>query len=777
MFNIGSLMRILINTNLYFGSLLIILTLRCIITQETLNLIFFEKNADKALTSESIFLESYLCLDSLDGKYKKYYRISNCKILETFVIDMDAFPLKFPTESRFGEKNDQNLYISANIITFEEFFYFYKTILEFPYLIDNINEEKYLLFIKILNIFKFERNSSFKNLIRFIWCSIIFNSVPIKERNFTSKKLQNYDLPKYIDLSKMVLVEILEIFKFSKEAISIIKDISWAKSVTKYYKFDFININDKFLYFDTNIIREFLTRESILNNIFTIIDIFNQIHTFKHYFLSSISYTNDLSKFFMLSFFKGIDEIYVAFSSNTDEIIEKICQTSALKNIKILNIIHSEFNTKDEIIFLKKYNIEKINYIVSPNAPKTYFHNSAIQSSVHDIYSKFIYEISENDIKVFAYQNRKLNKNIRKNFILVFYHNESIIEKVENLNSLSSMFLSVKLYNEHFWFKFFSYNLKEIKNIDVRFTDTYIKDFKLNNIEIFNKIIHIFIINSKLTATFLSRILLFPFLREVNISDSKVIFSNTQQSWIDNSSIQKFTLKNTSIDNQDLFIIFLNKITDMKNLKYSRSETIIFSNIFISCLNDPILNPTNLNSLKYYISYYSKRSIPFFPMFFHLKKFNFGFDYPEGTLLQIFLSQECNNLQKLKIFGVYIGKKDKKALGKCTTLNYLNISNTCRFDEIDFCELFDSRQNYIINELHLPNIELSNCDLIFFSKLKSLKKLYINSFKLKGSFNLILQSFRHVNNFEVGRILVSKEEISKLYEEFGMRIKSAVFNH
>ncbi|TBU01868.1 hypothetical protein CWI36_1243p0010, partial [Hamiltosporidium magnivora] len=149
---------------------------------------------------------------------------------------MDAFPFKFPTESRFGEKNDQNLYISANIITFEEFFYFYKTILEFPYLIDNINEEKYLLFIKILNIFKFERNSSFKNLIRFIWCSIIFNSVPIKERNFTSKKLQNYDQPKYIDLSKMVLVEILEIFKFSKEAISIIKDISWVKNVKKYYK-------------------------------------------------------------------------------------------------------------------------------------------------------------------------------------------------------------------------------------------------------------------------------------------------------------------------------------------------------------------------------------------------------------------------------------------------------------------------------------------------------------------------------------------------------------
>ncbi|TBU02086.1 hypothetical protein CWI39_1236p0010, partial [Hamiltosporidium magnivora] len=583
--------------------------------------------------------------------YKKYYRISNCKILETFVIDMDAFPLKFPTESRFGEKNDQNLYISANIITFEEFFYFYKTILEFPYLIDNINEEKYLLFIKILNIFKFERNSSFKNLIRFIWCSIIFNSVPIKERNFTSKKLQNYDLPKYIDLSKMVLVEILEIFKFSKEAISIIKDISWAKSVTKYYKFDFININDKFLYFDTNIIREFLTRESILNNIFTIIDIFNQIHTFKHYFLSSISYTNDLSKFFMLSFFK------------------------------------------DEIIFLKKYNIEKINYSVSPNAPKTYFHNPAIHSPVHDLYLKSIYEISENDIKVFAYKNRKLNKNIRKNLILVCHHNKSIIEKVENSNSLSSMFLCVKLYNENFWFGFFALNLKEIKNIDVRFADTYIKDFKLNNIEILNNIGRIYIVNSKLIATFLSRILFFSFLREVYISDSK----------IDNSSIQKFTCKNTSIDNQDIFIIFLNKITGMKKLKYSRSETIVFANIFISCLNDPILNPTNLNSLKYYISYSSDSSIP--------------------------------------------------------------------FDEIDFCELFDSRQNYIINELHFPNIQLSNCDVICISKLKSLKK-YINSFKLKGGFHLILESSHRISNFDVGCILVLKNEISKLYEEFRMRIKN-----
>ncbi|TBU19105.1 hypothetical protein CWI38_0221p0030 [Hamiltosporidium tvaerminnensis] len=170
---------------------------------------------------------------------------------------MDDFPLMFPKESRFGDKNDQNLYISANIITFEEFFYFYKTLLEFPYLIDNLNEEKYLLFMKILNIFKFERNSFFKNLIRFIWCSVILNYIPIKERNFTSKKLQNYDLPKYIDLSKMVLVEILEIYKFPKGAIGIIKGISWAKNVKKYYKFDFINISDKFLYFDTNIIREF----------------------------------------------------------------------------------------------------------------------------------------------------------------------------------------------------------------------------------------------------------------------------------------------------------------------------------------------------------------------------------------------------------------------------------------------------------------------------------------------------------------------------------------
>ncbi|TBU19104.1 hypothetical protein CWI38_0221p0020 [Hamiltosporidium tvaerminnensis] len=184
----------------------------------------------------------------------------------------------------------------------------------------------------------------------------------------------------------------------------------------------------------------------------------------------------------MLSFFKGIDEIYVAFFSNTDEIIEKICQTSALKNIKILNIIYSKFTTKDEIIFLKKYNIEKINYIILPNAPKTYFHNSAIYSPVHDLYLTSIYEISENNKKVFAYKNRKLNKNIRKNLILVCHHNESMIEKVENSNSLSSMFLCVKLYNENFWFGFFALNLKEIKNIDVRFADTYIKDFEINNI-------------------------------------------------------------------------------------------------------------------------------------------------------------------------------------------------------------------------------------------------------------------------------------------------------
>ncbi|TBU03857.1 hypothetical protein CWI36_0850p0010 [Hamiltosporidium magnivora] len=313
-----------------------------------------------------------------------------------------------------------------------------------------------------------------------------------------------------------------------------------------------------------------------------------------------------------------------------------------------------------------------------------------------------------------------------------------MIEKVENSNSLSSMFLCVKLYNENFWFGFFTLNLKEIKNIDVRFADTYIKDFKLNNIEILNNIGRIYIVNSKLIATFLSRILFFSFLREVYISDSK----------IDNSSIQKFTCKNTSIDNQDIFIIFLNKITGTKKLKYSRSETIVFANIFISCLNDPILNPTNLNSLKYYISYSSDSSIPFFPMFLHLKKSNFGFDYPE----------------------------DKKALGKRTNLNYLNILNTCRFDEIDFCELFDSRQNYIINELHFPNIKLSNCDVICISKLKSLKK-YINSFKLKGSFHLILESSHRISNFDLGRILVLKDKISKLYAEFRMRIKSAVLNY
>ncbi|TBT97625.1 hypothetical protein CWI36_2796p0010, partial [Hamiltosporidium magnivora] len=281
---------------------------------------------------------------------------------------------------------------------------------------------------------------------------------------------------------------------------------------------------------------------------------------------------------------------------------------------------------------------------------------------------------------------------------------------------------------------------------------------------------------SKVYFNFLSKILSFPSLENLKFFKSSIIFTNTKINLNENQKIECFIFENSSVSHQNIFVELINKMIGLKALDISFSKK--FLNPFISISEELNLHLDKLNYLKYHDSESLNYNLLNFSSFCCLSVFEFGSElssnYPEGTLKEILLNKNFKCVLMLDINSVSVSERDGLALEKCKSLQYLKFSSGCKVSKISFFELFDSNSFYPLIELKLPNIEFTDKDLFFISKLKFLKKIFIKNLTIKTNVLYFLKTFLLFQEIEIYENFVSRKNIMEM---FGTKFKHIKFRH
>ncbi|TBT97678.1 hypothetical protein CWI36_2771p0020, partial [Hamiltosporidium magnivora] len=129
---------------------------------------------------------------------------------------------------------------------------------------------------------------------------------------------------------------------------------------------------------------------------------------------------------------------------------------------------------------------------------------------------------------------------------------------------------------------------------------------------------------------------------------------------------------------------------------------------------------------------------------------------------------DFSGLRVLRIIRANIGAADKNSLEKFTHLQSLIFCNNSYISEISFSELFNTTDLYSLEELGIPKIEFTHLEFIFFSKLKSLKKLYIEVLTNKITIMCLLKVFNTIKIIEIKQGLYKSHQI---FEILSSRLK------
>ncbi|TBT98304.1 hypothetical protein CWI39_2490p0010, partial [Hamiltosporidium magnivora] len=205
--------QIVTNRNLNLNSLLFVLliTLKVIFPQKTIAIHFY-RSVERKIQRDSLnnyIYSEVLSQSTLEKRDISLFDIKN-KISQIFIIDINIFPLKFLNEDEIPENQQYNIYINNNLLNYDDFVYFYNIVMSFPYLIENINECKYLKIFRIIDIFKFKNDKLFIDFIRYMLASVVFNLVDLEKWNVFSKTKNVYLVNDAI--SKKVILEFFRLY-------------------------------------------------------------------------------------------------------------------------------------------------------------------------------------------------------------------------------------------------------------------------------------------------------------------------------------------------------------------------------------------------------------------------------------------------------------------------------------------------------------------------------------------------------------------------------------
>ncbi|KAK1349344.1 hypothetical protein LUQ84_001523 [Hamiltosporidium tvaerminnensis] len=770
--------QIVTNRNLNLNSLLFVLliTLKVIFPQKTIAIHFY-RSVETKIQRDSLnnyIYSEVLSQSTLEKRDISLFDIKN-KISQIFIIDINIFPLKFLNEDEIPENQQYNIYINNNLLNYDDFVYFYNIVMSFPYLIENINECKYLKIFRIIDIFKFKNDKLFIDFIRYMLASVVFNLVDLEKWNVFSKTKNVYLVNDAI--SKKVILEFFRLYFIDNRTSNKIRDISRILESIKLYKFVIINTKEDFLYIYNDILQEIL---KIHKNIKSFQKIFNtifKIHIFKRLLLFKINYNCKYNCLLDLCLFKNCDEIFLLECLNTEILIQKIYEFRKFIPLKTLSIIDSKFTIKDEISWFETLNVEKFYYVVSKYNSATKFSKFGPESPLCNIFYKFKEQIynKENESNIYYRDSDCPCYDQNTRIDLKCHQEKSKIERLINIKFPFQEFVYMEVTNSFIKFSFYLMNYKEFQNITIEFSYTNLNDFNLKkleilnnreiytNIEILTNIVTMRIYNSILNDIFLSKVLLFPSLKRLFISKSEIIFSKEKVEFDRNYKIESFCCNESRVNNKKCVFDFIYKLDALKEFEISCYTQI--TNIFEPKFYDENLIMINVTNLKYSVKYYNNDYTPFYSIFPNLLHFNFSFECSEGTLYNIFFKKNFVYLRSLTFNDITVGIKDANALKDLRNLTLLYFNENCKFTEISFCNLFDSNNSYLLEELRFPNMEYTYCDLQFLMRLKFLKKIYVHGFINKNNIIFLLKVFSSGVKITIKNVFQFKNQI---VEGFGL---------
>ncbi|TBU04766.1 hypothetical protein CWI36_0717p0010 [Hamiltosporidium magnivora] len=679
-------------------------------TNNTIILYFYENHDYILPATDFNSNESVVYSEFINEKYK-FPGFCTCKqYSEMFIWNRAEILLKFKDPLESKENSPYKIYIQSSVLSYQEFIYFYKILCEFPCLIDNFSYKKLLEVLQIFDIFKFIKNEFFDDFIRFILTSVLYSL----NDDFIYNSNENVkDMILCVDLSRIVILQLFELF--------ICKNICLIQ-IDDYHK-KILSINENFLYLDVIIILEINRMCVCCSKLRVLLEVLLSRLAFQDLFISKVSGKYFVSKNTISIFFAKLNEIIFYKCSEIEFFLKALKTSNSIHTCKSIGFIECKFNMMEEYLISELKSVKR--YII--------YHSLFLQSqNLSDMLPRYKYlekKITKeifNPYNVSNFTDRRTSEKLNMR-PLTFQQNFMNTTNLFNFNFSKYPFfiyLFGEIKNHYIDVIFLTRDSREILSIELRFKNFFITGFKLTDSEIYDSILDISLSYMELNDKLLTDVLIFPKLENLNILNSNIIFEKNSLMFKENENIINFKIINSTVSKEKCFFGFLCAMINLESLNISSHRK--FS-IFNQEYNN-ICSFKFLKRIKYNVSYILTQTIPDFSSSYPIDEFTLGEDFPGGTLSKIFEPSTFNLVRILTLDRISIDKNDKLSLCKFKSMHTLTFIS-CKIKELNFYELFNTQENYIIENLYLKKLSLRILDLYFIRKLKSLKRLSLSIFE------------------------------------------------
>ncbi|TBT98416.1 hypothetical protein CWI37_1764p0020 [Hamiltosporidium tvaerminnensis] len=696
---------------------------------------------------------------------RKYncYRHKECMECTKLVIrDCDMSPLTFKLEGE--EIADRIIFINTNILTYNEFRYFLKSLQAFNDCKENFRIDDCVLIIHILDVFKFKKDKIFHQFIRIVLVSTIYNN-----RCYCTNSKVLKSITPSSSICKSILYEFCSIYFFDVNSIfgktspqlikKIIKD-NFDKDFCS--KKQFVQITSKFLVE--------IDRQMQYNREFKI-----GLRIFFLLFrpLRMVSYCGENNNHILNSF------LFKPYTSTSElcfwawkdmELLKRTFQNLAFKNVKTLFFFYCQFTSFKENYF-KNFTCLRDIYLFHSYGEYKVFSDKSY-TFIKNLVSLFYMEIIE-DQKLTSRFLKITNNNKPINFAPINMHSIDSTNKIfisqeefdsENYQIYLSDTITISFSNIEF--KVNILDRSKIRKIEMYIYNVYVDRIYFESLYISKNLKGFQIHRAKLSSKFLSEVLLLSNLETIVVTDSTITFPKHTTNYHKHLLMNELSIIGCVLENQDRIFEFINSMPKLKNLTLlSNIDTYFFIKIFEN-------NMIKLSLLeKFHFSEEGTCDSGFLDFLNNdsIIDLNVSFRSKGGSLSELFGNEKMLNIEKLQLEYFKIGFKDRKSIVNYKKMHYLHIFE-CDFYQISFSELFDKNEECAIEILTSINITIRKCDIIFLSRLRKLRSLSIQT---KYRFFDYVDLFRFVRfyssklNIEIGFHQLLWSEKHKFKEIFG----------
>ncbi|KAK1347558.1 hypothetical protein LUQ84_003093 [Hamiltosporidium tvaerminnensis] len=644
-------------------------------------------------------------------------------------IECTRYIIKDPSElilnlddNKSNENNEKKIYICTDVCKYEDFLYFLKILNEIHDFKENLQVDDFILLIHILDMFKFKKDKKFKQLIRIILLSIIYNCQKnynkgdLTKKNYISSSLFNcilyefrkiyfFDLKPNFDkeervsgehIKNLIVENFDENFCSGKTYVSIKSE--FLIKLSKYIKY-----NKEFRHGFKNIFKWIKPLRVALDSINSTSDVSTMLMSLIYFIpgeeLCFQSWKNAVQLQYMLENF-GFEKIRTLFFIDCN----------------FLSFYESYFESFRSLKFIYLFNCQLLNTTISENNYKL------VQNIVSIVY---------NEVEKLMSISKSAEKNINEPFESKLLNGEEFessmkifsIPHADYFRKIQIFFANtMPIYFPFVKFELSVLNPQKIRNIAIVLKRFCLSDLNFEGHCVNKNLKSLEIQASCITDELLYSVLLLSNLKKIILLYSKIILKNHETNYRTHILLQELVISWCNFENQERIFKFINSFPNLKSLQITYNKGMdLFRHVFN-------YNMIKLVHLEKFIFEQERECISEFSNFTgknSIIELNISYGSKAGFLYSLFSNNKLQNVRKLQINKFIIGARDKNSMVKCVKIRDLIMSN-CRFTDISFSELFKIDNEYAIKKILLMDMILSKRDIIFISKLKHLRRLTLN---------------------------------------------------